>query len=419
MTAPTPTSRDLAALLAAHAAATFRCPGDEYTINRAVHLARLASGYEPCRLCPHREDLAGDPSAHPERGPVTLSLAVRDALFASGYGLRGRYLNDLSRTSLGDWATLVALRFQRQPRTSGAAQPALVVGHDARASSPDLVAGVVHGLRRGGCEVLDVGLVPQPTAWFAMSRHRAQGVVYVTGAGCDVSWNGLDVTAAGPRPWTRADWPTPGDVPGLTSTLTGEIRGHFSALRHEASAYVHWLRSALHGVRPLRFVLAAPHLPQRRLIEQLFATQALRLSWLDCGPRPLADRVEDDPDLTRLIAAVREGRADFGALLHEDGFGVTLFDETGAVVLVSAQAQFLDATPSPDPARSAHLWLPNPIPVTIDPVTADPIANEHPGHPESHHTAPSLVCDGIVTLLALIGRLSESDIPLSQRLALK
>lgn len=399
-----PTSRDLAALLAARDRFEFRCPGDSYPINRSVHLARLAAGYEACRICPHRVDQSGAETVGPVDETADVSAAPSpERWYLAGQGIRGRYLNDVTRGGLGGWAYRIGCRWRTSvPASESGESRRVIAGHDARPSSPDLFAGVVAGLRRAGCPVLDVGLVPQPVAWDAMVAQQAHAVVYVTGAGYELSWNGLDVTECGPRPWSAGDWQelTGGDPP---EAGTGDRLGELIPLRQATNDALDRLAAGLHGVRPLRFILAIPHAPQRRLAEQLFAAGALRVDWIECGLRRLDEQVDTDPDFVRVRETTVSASADFGLAVHDDGFGVTLFDETGSPVSIDQLATLLGAARFADPARRSQLLLPRLV--------------DDFGLSGATSGRGDATCDGLATVVQLIARLSESDQPLSARLA--
>ena len=52
-------SADDSATAAALNEPAYHCPGEHYSISRAIHLARLASFYDKCRDCPHAHDDGG------------------------------------------------------------------------------------------------------------------------------------------------------------------------------------------------------------------------------------------------------------------------------------------------------------------------------------------------------------------------
>jgi phosphomannomutase / phosphoglucomutase len=67
----------------------------------------------------------------------------------------------------------------------------VAIGRDARLSSPRIRDALSDGLRAGGCDVLDVGLVPTPVVYFAAFTREVGGAVMVTGSHNPGDENGL------------------------------------------------------------------------------------------------------------------------------------------------------------------------------------------------------------------------------------
>jgi len=56
----------------------------------------------------------------------------------------------------------------------------IVVGRDGRLSGPDLVAGLVEGLRSTGMDVIDIGAVPTPVVYFGCYHLNTGSGISVT-----------------------------------------------------------------------------------------------------------------------------------------------------------------------------------------------------------------------------------------------
>ena len=56
----------------------------------------------------------------------------------------------------------------------------IVVGHDARLTSPAFAAALIAGLQASGCDVIDIGMVPTPVMYFAVDYLKADGGAVVT-----------------------------------------------------------------------------------------------------------------------------------------------------------------------------------------------------------------------------------------------
>jgi phosphomannomutase/phosphoglucomutase len=78
----------------------------------------------------------------------------------------------------------------------------LVVGGDARPSTPRLKGALIEGLLNSGCYVLDLGLAPTPALYFAQDWLAAEGGVMVTASHNPPGYNGFKLQL-GPWPVTE------------------------------------------------------------------------------------------------------------------------------------------------------------------------------------------------------------------------
>ncbi len=205
---------------------TYLCPGEAHPISRAVHLSRLAAFYPKCRDCPRAGDVGAIPRPQPTAAaPVAVVSAPATCLARDG--IRGVYLNELSRPRVIQFAErIAAVVWEGVVRRGGGgedgspldAAPTIVVGRDARPSSPDIASGVALALRRMGCHVVELGCVSRPAFDFAVHHlHSAVGV-YVTGAGLPPAGTGLDVVGADGIPWSAA-----GSLARIAASLTSPV----------------------------------------------------------------------------------------------------------------------------------------------------------------------------------------------------
>jgi phosphomannomutase/phosphoglucomutase len=73
----------------------------------------------------------------------------------------------------------------------------IVVGRDGRLSGPDMVGGLVEGLRRTGRNVIDIGLAATPVTYFAAYHLRTGSCVSVTGSHNPPDYNGFKIVVGG------------------------------------------------------------------------------------------------------------------------------------------------------------------------------------------------------------------------------
>ncbi len=73
----------------------------------------------------------------------------------------------------------------------------IVVGRDGRLSGPDMLQGLVAGLRKAGCNVIDIGLAPTPVVYFGCYHLRTGCGVAVTGSHNPPDHNGFKIVVGG------------------------------------------------------------------------------------------------------------------------------------------------------------------------------------------------------------------------------
>ena len=81
----------------------------------------------------------------------------------------------------------------------GAAGSAVVVGHDMRPSSPELVAAFADGATAQGADVVDIGLASTDQLYFASGRLDLPGAMF-TASHNPARYNGIKLCRAGAVP---------------------------------------------------------------------------------------------------------------------------------------------------------------------------------------------------------------------------
>jgi phosphomannomutase/phosphoglucomutase len=69
----------------------------------------------------------------------------------------------------------------------------LLVGYDARTSSPMLARAIIAGLNATGCDVSSAGMVPTPALQYAVKNHKIGGAVIITASHNPPEYNGIKV----------------------------------------------------------------------------------------------------------------------------------------------------------------------------------------------------------------------------------
>lgn len=347
------------------------CPDEDHPITRAIHLSRLAAFYPKCRTCPLRTDTGQLPRQTVQQVQTTERRVKRPSLLTDE-GIRGTYLNEIGRTVAREIGSAVAgllwreaplVATTRDDQLVGRAKPTVVVAHDERPSSPDIVTGAFSSLRRMGCHVIDVGLATRPTFWFAVHHLSASAGLLVSGAGGDVSATGFDLCGRSGRPWSNSPG---GPLATIESQLgepisratrqAGNVRLFNAMVPYEAGLWKHF-----HALRPLDVVVGTSSDLMAELLEGVFAKLPcqLRVERLPLRARNVLN--PDDADVIRVSSRVGFESADFGLIIDDDCQRCGLLDDNGQLVPVPQLLQLvLDAVLSHEPSATVVMAEPHP-----------------------------------------------------------
>ncbi|HEY1035969.1 MAG TPA: phosphomannomutase/phosphoglucomutase [Pseudoxanthomonas sp.] len=135
---------------------------------------------------PVRDVEARDEGGRPERTTVEVDPSIFRA-----YDIRGI----VGKTLSIEVAELIGLAIGTVMRDEDLAD--IVVGRDGRLSGPDLVGGLISGLRKAGRNVIDIGLAPTPVAYFGAYHLRAGSCVALTGSHNPPDYNGFKIVVGG------------------------------------------------------------------------------------------------------------------------------------------------------------------------------------------------------------------------------
>ena len=104
------------------------------------------------------------------------------------------------RGELGvDFDTNIAYRIGRSVAQHFRAKK-IVIGRDARKTSPELAAAVAHGISDGGADVLDLGLCGSEEMYWAVTELGACAGIEVTASHNPINYNGMKIVKSGSRP---------------------------------------------------------------------------------------------------------------------------------------------------------------------------------------------------------------------------
>ena len=208
----------------------------------------------------------------------------------------------------------------------------LCVGGDVRISTPAIKAAFIRGLSEGGARVVDIGVIPTPALYFALSSGDYDGGATVTASHNPPQYNGIKFMF-GPDPVTRADIDAVRALvkSGDFANAPGEV-SHYDLLPD----YIESMVRRFKAHKPLKILVdagngamsaAAPEALRRCGYEvvELFCEEDGAFPGRDPNPA-------DYSHLDAARAKVVESGADFGVAFDGDGDRAVFIDETGRAV---------------------------------------------------------------------------------------
>ena len=260
------------------------------------------------------------------RAPVEEDLALDPGIFRA-YDIRGL---------VGSQLTPKVARYIGQAIGTVMAEEGLVdivVGRDGRLSGPELVEGLVEGLRKAGRNVIDIGMVPTPVVYFAAYHLRAGSGVAVTGSHNPPDYNGFKIVIGG-------------------QTLSGEAivdlyaRIRDGRLRTDAAGtyttqdvsgdYVRRIADDVQLERPLKVVADAGNGAAGEIAPRLLEAIGAEVVPLYCDVDGSFPNHHPDPsephNLEDLVQTVRQFGADLGVAFDGDGDRLGVVTSDGRIV---------------------------------------------------------------------------------------
>ncbi len=214
----------------------------------------------------------------------------------------------------------------------------LVVGHDMRTHSPEIRDGVMRGIQRAGCDVIDIGLASTPMTYFAIGSLECDGGLCVTASHNPAQYNGFKLCREKAIPLSEVTGI--GDIEKLVDAGTwkdGERKGE----RTEEAVLDRYVEHVLSFIdrkqmRPLKIVIDTANgmggVAVPRIVEALGLEVTPLFFELDGQfPNHEANPIKEE-NLVDLKRLVRERGADLGVSFDGDADRVGFVDEQGTTV---------------------------------------------------------------------------------------
>jgi len=216
----------------------------------------------------------------------------------------------------------------------------VALGRDSRASGPAFVAAAADALQAAGVDVVELGMVPTPTAQLAVEDLALDGGIIVTASHNPVAWNALKFVGRGGRFLTRAEADALfalADGPVAAAAGRRGDRSHDEAAvrRHlERVLGLPWLDVPRIRARGFRVALDCVRGAGATIMPALFDALGCEVRAIHLEPDGAFPR-EPEPipeHLGDLSALVREWGADLGMAVDPDVDRLAIVDGSGTAI---------------------------------------------------------------------------------------
>ena len=210
----------------------------------------------------------------------------------------------------------------------------VVIARDGRLSSPALADALAKGLQAGGCDVIDIGLVPTPALYYAATTLKAAAGVMLTGSHNPPDHNGMKFMLHGKAFYGAQIQELRRNIQASASSMQ-RAAGNYSTLEMKAQ-YLHALLDAYDGTRELKVAWDAGNGAtgevMSALCSKLPGTHFTLFETID-GTFP---NHHPDPtiphNLADLIDVVKKEGCDLGIAFDGDGDRIGVVDDGGEIL---------------------------------------------------------------------------------------
>ncbi|VAW61183.1 Phosphoglucomutase @ Phosphomannomutase [hydrothermal vent metagenome] len=250
---------------------------------------------------------------------------VNPAIFRM-YDIRGVVATDLTP----DTVRLVGQAFATECLKQHVNE--VCIGRDGRLHSKELSLALTEGLNAGGCNVIDVGMVPTPVLYFATHHLNTGTGIMVTGSHNPPEYNGLKMSMAGKTLYGD-------DITGLYTLIESDTLNNASGNYREEALLDEYLARILSDVklaRPMKIAVDCGNGVAGVIATQLFEKLGCEVTELFCNVDGNFPNHHPDPskleNLQDVCAAIKNNQLDLGLAFDGDGDRVGVIDNLQNVI---------------------------------------------------------------------------------------
>ena len=216
-------------------------------------------------------------------------------------------------------------------------QAGIVIGRDGRLSGPELAAALARGIQAAGMDVIDIGRVTTPMAYFATHHLGTHSAVMVTGSHNPPAYNGLKVVLAGEALYGEA-------IQDLRRRLeAGDLfRGQGVRRERDITAdYIERIVGDVKLARPMNIIVDAGNGVAGAYAPMLYRALGCRVEELFCEVDGRFPNHHPDPsvpaNLGQLAARLKASGAEIGLAFDGDGDRLGVVARDGRIIYPDRQ----------------------------------------------------------------------------------
>lgn len=206
------------------------------------------------------------------------------------------------------------------------------IGRDGRLHSKELSVALTEGLNKGGCNVIDIGMVPTPVLYFATHHLKTGSGIMVTGSHNPPEYNGLKMSMAGKTLYGD-------DITGLYDLIeSGEFNNASGSYREQSvlDEYFERIVSDIKLARPMKIAVDCGNGVAGVIATRLFEKLGCEVTELFCDVDGTFPNHHPDPskleNLKDICASIKENNLELGLAFDGDGDRVGVIDDTQKVI---------------------------------------------------------------------------------------
>ena len=217
------------------------------------------------------------------------------------------------------------------------------VGRDGRHSGPQLADAMAEGLSAAGANVIDLGMVPTPVAYFAAHHLGCGSCVAVTGSHNPPDYNGLKMVVGGETLAGEA-------IQDLYRRLEAGRIASGAGKRSRADvrdAYLERIACDVRLARPMNIVVDCGNGVAGMLAPRLYRRLGCEVEELYCEVDGNFPNHHPDPsqpeNLAELIARLKSGKSEIGFGFDGDGDRLGVVTKDGEIIFPDRQLMLFAA----------------------------------------------------------------------------